>query len=199
MMLFNYLFVRSHGVYVMDVPKYYRKIIVFRALVGFFGIQGMWGSVKYMPVSTAGCIFFTMPMWTAFIAFVFLKEKLTYIDFLSLFMAFLGVLIINNPFGWGESGDSGNDDENNIFLGTVYALTGAIGGACALICMRVMRVGIHYSISPFWFASGCTFWSPFFHSVQLNNSYDADVTKTTVYDWQTIMLILGASVFSFFG
>lgn len=126
----------------------------------------MWGSVKYMPVSTAGCIFFTMPIWVAVIAFFFLKEKLTKIDVTSLIMAFIGVIVINKPWdrASGETDDSEYSDKD-IFIGTIYAVTGAIGGACALICMRIMRDGIHYSISPFWFASGCTFWSPFFHSI----------------------------------
>lgn len=38
MMVFNYFYVRSNGAFVMDVPLKYRNIIVFRALVGFFGI-----------------------------------------------------------------------------------------------------------------------------------------------------------------
>lgn len=119
-----------------------------------------------MPVSTAGCIFFTMPIWVAVIAFFFLKEKLTKIDVTSLIMAFIGVIVINKPWDRdsGETDDSEYSDKD-IFIGTIYAVTGAIGGACALICMRIMRDGIHYSISPFWFASGCTFWSPFFHSI----------------------------------
>ena len=98
MMVFNYLFVRSFGVFVLDVPKEYQKILVFRALIGFFGIQGLWASVKYMPISTAGCIFFTMPLWVALIAFFVLKENLTKYDILSIITAFAGVLLINNPW-----------------------------------------------------------------------------------------------------
>ena len=66
----------------------------------------MWGSVKYMPVSTAGCIFFTMPLWVALIAFFLLKENLSKFDVFSIITAFLGVLVINNP--WQEEID--NDD-----------------------------------------------------------------------------------------
>ena len=40
--------------------------------------------------------------------------------------------------------------------------------------MRYMREGIHYSIGPFWFAAGCSFWSPIVHSIQLNGSYEID-------------------------
>jgi hypothetical protein len=53
----NYLYIRGFGHYPMDVPKNYRNIIVFRAIIGYVGVQGMWASVKYMPVGTAACIF----------------------------------------------------------------------------------------------------------------------------------------------
>ena len=38
MVLFNYLFIRSFGVFPMDVPRKYQRIIVFRALIGFYGV-----------------------------------------------------------------------------------------------------------------------------------------------------------------
>lgn len=60
----------------------------------------MFSSVKYLPVSTAGSIFFSMPIWTAILAFVFIGEKISVYDITSILAAFLGVLIINNP--WGE-------------------------------------------------------------------------------------------------
>jgi drug/metabolite transporter (DMT)-like permease len=108
MMIFNYTFVRSFGVFVMDVPKEYQKIIVFRALIGFFGIQGMWASVKYMPVSTANCIFFTLPVWTSIIAFFVLKEKLSKYDVFSIITAFMGVIVINNP--WHKDKELSEED-----------------------------------------------------------------------------------------
>ena len=82
----------------MDVPKNYRSVMIFRAIVGFIGVTGMFASVKYMPVSTASCIFFSMPIWATIICYLFLKEKLTKLDLLALIFAFLGVVIINNPW-----------------------------------------------------------------------------------------------------
>jgi drug/metabolite transporter (DMT)-like permease len=55
-----------------------------------------------MPVSTASCIFFTCPIWTAVLALIFLKEKINKFDILQIFSAFVGILIINNPFGSSE-------------------------------------------------------------------------------------------------
>ena len=98
MILFNYLFSRSLGVFVLDVPREYQTLIVFRALIGFLGLQGMWGSLKYMPVGLASTIIFTMPVWTVIIAYFLLKESITRYDILTLVAAFTGVILINNPF-----------------------------------------------------------------------------------------------------
>ena len=82
----------------MDVPPKYRNIIVFRAIIGYFGVQGMWASVNYMPVGTAACIFFTLPIWTALWAFIFIKEKISKFEIVSVFTAFIGVVLINKPW-----------------------------------------------------------------------------------------------------
>lgn len=161
MMAMNFMFVRSFGVFVMDVPKEYRNILVFRALIGYLGVQGLWVSVKFMPVSTASCIFFTLPIWSALYAWIFIKENLNKADIGLMLFAFLGVIVINNP--WEEVDSSKLEEKQNILIGSAFALSGAIFGAFAILCMRIMR-NMHYSISPFWFASGCTLWSPIVHS-----------------------------------
>jgi drug/metabolite transporter (DMT)-like permease len=74
MLLFNYLYIRQFGVTVVDVPKKYRNVIVFRAFVGFMGMQGFWGAFQYLPVSIASCLTMTVPIPTAFLVHFFLKE-----------------------------------------------------------------------------------------------------------------------------
>ena len=116
-----------------------------------------------MPVSTAACIFFTLPIWSALYAFIFIKENLSWYDVMLMFSAFAGVVLINNPFE-EVIHDEHAERKENIFIGSMFALSGALGGAFAVLAMRIMR-NMHYSISPFWFASGCTFWSPIIHSL----------------------------------
>lgn len=70
-----------------------------RAFIGYFGILGNWGAVKFMPVYMASCIVFTVPIWSSFMAFCLLKESVTKLDILALFFTFAGVLLINDPFG----------------------------------------------------------------------------------------------------
>ena len=38
MMIMNYFFVRSFGVFVMDIPRKYHRLIIIRAIAGFTGI-----------------------------------------------------------------------------------------------------------------------------------------------------------------
>lgn len=45
MIFLNYNYCRYHGVFPMDVPGQFRNLIVFRALIGYTGIQGNWAAV----------------------------------------------------------------------------------------------------------------------------------------------------------
>ena len=166
----------------------------------------MFTSVKYMPVTMASCIFLTMPIWIALFARLFLNEKLQRIDIISIFSAFIGMFLINNPFADNEvptTVDSVVEDgfkDLKIYslkekmIGSTFALIGAIGGSLALLCMRVMKEDIHYSIAPFWFSIGCTFCAPIGAA-----PYMSSAEVTTTYDWRLIGLIMLASVGSFFG
>ena len=71
---------------------------MFRALIGYTGIQGTWASVKYIHLSTANSMFFTFPIWSAIFAWIFLKEKIAVFDIVSLICAFIGVIVINEPW-----------------------------------------------------------------------------------------------------
>ena len=119
-----------------------------------------------MPVSIASSIFSMGPILTTVFANLFLKETVTISDYISLMFAFVGVIVVNNPF---KSKDSNNELSNhNLFVGTVFALTGALAFSGAMLSMRMMSTGIHYSVSPFWYATGCTMLGSLMHFGFLN-------------------------------
>mmetsp|Transcript_35751 Transcript_35751/g.54747 ORF Transcript_35751/g.54747 Transcript_35751/m.54747 type:complete len:83 (+) Transcript_35751:649-897(+) len=60
--------------------------------------------------------------------------------------------------------------------------------------MRAMKEDIHYSISPFWFSIGCTFFAPL-----CSAPYMATAEESTVYSWKLVLLMTIASLGSFFG
>ena len=102
MLLVNYFFIKNNNAFILDVPRKYHKHMLLRSFCGFIGYLGLVASVKFMPVSTASCIYFTLPIWTAVLAFFFLNEKINKYDVLQIFSAFLGIIIINNPFSSNE-------------------------------------------------------------------------------------------------
>ena len=114
-----------------------------------------------MPIYMSGCIVFTMPIWSSFMAFFILKESLSKYNVLGLFFTFAGVLIINDPFGFFSINDQERVySQKDLFIGTAYALVGAIAGSCVYILLRRLK-NVHFTYSPFWFSFGCVMWSPF--------------------------------------
>ena len=100
MVFMNFVFVKSNGADVINIPKQFRKIILIRGFAGFCGIAGIFNGVKYLPVATANCIIMTNSIWVAIFSFIFLGESISKIDFVSIILAFLGVVLINDPFNW---------------------------------------------------------------------------------------------------
>lgn len=101
----------------------------------------------------------TNPMWVALFSYIALGEKLSCLDFLSIFLAFLGVALVNDPFNWNGL-EVAETSKRDTLIGVICCLIAAIGGAVSFVCMRLMRADIHFSVSPFWFSLGCTLLSP---------------------------------------
>ena len=163
-----------------------------------------------MPVSTSSCIFFTLPIWSTFMGCVILKEGVTKYDVIQLAVSFLGVLLINFPRG-DDTDQSGGIDKSHhhaksqeytpgdIMVGSIFALCGAIFGSLAGVCMRTMNKGIHYAISPFWFASGNAMFSPLAFVFQHNYSEAYIGKKSVVYEFPVIFLISLCALCMVFG
>ena len=82
MLLVNYFFIKRNNAFILDVPRKHHPYMLLRSICGFIGYLGLVAAVKFMPVSTASCIYFTLPIWAAILAFIFLKEKINRYDVL---------------------------------------------------------------------------------------------------------------------
>ena len=121
MLLVNYFFIKNSNAFILDIPRKYHKYMLLRSFCGFIGYLGLVASVKFMPVSTASCIYFTLPIWAAVFAFVFLKEKLNRYDVLQIFSAFLVIMIINNPFSSNELPEKEVNKKNEYQDNKIYS------------------------------------------------------------------------------
>ena len=73
------------------------KLHFIRNIFHFTG-QNLWFfAVIYIPLSQLFAFEFTVPIWVAVLAPIFLKEKLTFIRFLAVFTGFVGILIVARP------------------------------------------------------------------------------------------------------
>ncbi len=95
-----------------------------RNCVHFVGQFGWFFSIALIPLAHVFALEFTVPIWIALLAPIFLNEKLTISRVFYILVGFVGILIIVRPFGLG------------IEVGSIAMLVGAIGFAGAMLCTR---------------------------------------------------------------
>ena len=179
----NLMVLKTTGQMALDIPPKYRLAMVTRVVFGYIGVAGFFIGPKYLPVSVATCLVQTNPIWTALFGFVFLKERITKYDVFSIASAFMGVLIINNPFSSKQKAAISNEtDEISLlkdvkvytteekFRGTLISLVGTCGASIAFTCVRYIGKNVHYSLSPFWFSVGNVYFGAMLSVYNFNNS-----------------------------
>ncbi|KAL0180075.1 hypothetical protein M9458_025517 [Cirrhinus mrigala] len=129
---------------------------VYLFLRGFLGSNAMillYYAVLQMPLADATVIMFSNPVFTALLAWIFLKERCTIWDVVFTVFTLTGVILIARPpflFGGELSGIEG--DYTNHIKGTVAAFAGAIGAACTMVILRKIGKSVHYYLSVWYYA-----------------------------------------------
>ena len=73
------------------------KLHFIRNIFHFAG-QNLWFfAVIYIPLSQLFAFEFSVPIWVAVLAPIFLKEKLTFVRFFAILVGFIGILIVARP------------------------------------------------------------------------------------------------------
>jgi drug/metabolite transporter (DMT)-like permease len=148
------------------IPKDIRRAFIIRCIAGCMCHVCLMMSLNYISLTQASVLFWTSPVFTALFANQVLKERLTVFDWAAVFVAFSGILIMQNPFS--QSLDSG-DGFNDIF-GSALALTGAVFVGTATVAIRTMN---HYSsnigilVAPMGFVLGNVTLCPLFMTLKL--------------------------------
>ncbi|KAI1427586.1 hypothetical protein F5Y12DRAFT_737352 [Xylaria sp. FL1777] len=83
-----------HGL--LGNPKV-RWLLIGRGFSGFFGIYGIWYSIKYLPLAEATVITFLAPNLAGYWCHLFLKDPYTRTEQLASFLALGGVVLITKP------------------------------------------------------------------------------------------------------
>jgi drug/metabolite transporter (DMT)-like permease len=68
--------------------------LIIRVVSGVASFLCLYYAIKYLPIFLVSLILNTSPIFTSFLAFLFLKEKVSKMEVFALFFAFFGVYVL---------------------------------------------------------------------------------------------------------
>ncbi|CAI5513036.1 unnamed protein product [Closterium sp. Naga37s-1] len=116
-----------------------RLLLLARAVLGFIALSAFFYSIQVLPLRDATLISFTLPVFTAIIASVFLDEKFTSREIAGSACCLLGVLMVTQPpivFGGPLTQQDDPSQRHESLVGVLVALLAALVGAVALCLVR---------------------------------------------------------------
>ncbi|KAI1453802.1 hypothetical protein F4805DRAFT_356979 [Annulohypoxylon moriforme] len=162
-------------------PKDIRWLLLLRGFTGFFGIFGMWYSVKYIPLAEATVISFLAPNIAGYMCHILIHDTFTRREQLASFIALGGVVLITRPLSL-FSGASPQTAPSTIAVEAVFnataegvsypggghsptsaerlkaigfALLGVLGAAGAITSLRCIGKRAHPLVSVNYFGTWC--------------------------------------------
>ncbi len=121
-----------------------RPLLLARALFGFGGLLCFFYALTAMPLGDAVVIMNTSPIWTAVLAVLVLKERVTPALAFALALALVGVVLIARPpFLF--------DGASAPLWPTIIALIGAVSAGAAYVSVRALRKTDEALVIVFWF------------------------------------------------
>ena len=132
-------------------PKPVRKLLIARGFGGFFGVYGMYYSLKFLPIAEATVITFLAPTVACWACSILINEPFTRMEQIAAGVSLSGVVLIARPTsffqGHGDSAPiaSGGADAASLTNGTVSVDVQKTGGVSAtqhLIAVGVALIGV---------------------------------------------------------
>lgn len=75
-------------------------LLFFRGLMGFLALLAFFYNIAHISLADAMTFSKTSPIFTAFFAYLFLKEKMNVYGWIALFIGFVGIVLITQPTGF---------------------------------------------------------------------------------------------------
>lgn len=123
-----------------------RGLLFFRGVLGFLGLSCVYYAVTALPLAEATVLQYLHPLFTALLAAVFLREKLTPKVLLSCAISLVGVILITRPaFVFGGAASSLPT------LGVLVAIAGSFLSASAYVVVRRLSTTEHPLVIVFYF------------------------------------------------
>ncbi|XP_050667438.1 solute carrier family 35 member G1 [Leptidea sinapis] len=125
-------------------PEGKRILLILRSIVGTVGLMLSFYAFRNMPLADASVIVFSVPVFVALFARVFLKEPCGIWNTISILLTLLGVILITHP-PFLFKNDHVESNNNNTLWGAIAAFISTIFGANAYVLLRVLK-GLHFSV-----------------------------------------------------
>lgn len=104
-----------------------KRLLLARGLFGTMGIYGFYIALKFISLSSAIVLMYSIPIFVPIVSRVWLKLKIFPKIYIGIVIAFLGIILILRP---------GTDVFN---IGGFIAIFGAIMGAISTLCIRLLH------------------------------------------------------------
>lgn len=169
-------------------------LLTLRAVGGFFGVFGLYYSVKYLELSEATVLTFLAPILTCYAMSLFVPhETFTWKQQLAGLVSLGGVVLIAQPFSFklGGGDEDGDGDDLQHLIAILVALVGVLGATCAYTTVRMIGKRAHALVSVTYFSA----YSMVISAIAMLVLPSVDFkTPATAFEW-TLLVGLGVCGF----
>ena len=93
----SYAYCKVKTIDVLLIPRKVSPWLLARCIWGFVGVTTYFLAIFMMPFGIAIVLIFTQPIFVAILTNIFNNEVLNKFEYLSIFFAMLGVIMLTNP------------------------------------------------------------------------------------------------------
>lgn len=131
-------------------PRGKRMMLVLRSFVGTTGLMLSFYAFRHMPLADASVIVFSVPVFVAVFAYIFLKEPCGLFNVVTIILTLIGVVLIRRPtflFGEETPSEFAVADEKSQYdtWGAIAAFGATLFGANAYVLLRTLK-SLHFSV-----------------------------------------------------
>lgn len=132
-------------------PKGRRLILILRSFIGTTGLMLSFYAFRHMPLADASVIVFSVPVFVAIFARIFLKEPCGLFNIVTVCLTLIGVVLITRPpLIFSNTIESLSDgqvksEHAEDLWGAMAAFSATLFGANAYVLLRALK-GLHFSV-----------------------------------------------------
>ncbi|KAG3118519.1 hypothetical protein PI124_g3290 [Phytophthora idaei] len=188
-LVFNYTAVKATGTS-LHVPPEYRRMLLYRCLVGFTCMGFAFYAMSQMVLADASALILTSPIMTFFMSALFLGEKIDPVGLVCAFGSFGGLVCVVRPgflFGYDDSVAA----KANSWIGVCSALLGAVCQVGVFLTVRQLK-GLNVLVIVHYFALASVILTMLWLAL-IQQSF---LIPSTFQQWRAIV---GTGIFAFGG